>query len=409
MKLDSKAVAALTAPPAGKLDHIEWCDDLSGFGLRLRKSGNGVRRTWVAQYRVHGRTRRFKIGAVEKVPPDEARKAARKALAKVELGGDPQAERAEKRLKASHSLISVIGDYLAEAKLRLRPNSYRSIRLHLEDRAYFGPLHSVGITEVTLADVAARLSAIKRTNGATTAARARGALSAVYTWAAGEGLLGKHPVNPVAWTNKPTTGGPRDRVLNDREIAAIWRACEDDDDGRVTKLLILLGQRRAEIGGMCWSELDLASGTWCLPANRTKNQHPHVLPLPRLVLEIIESTPRRGDRDHLFGERAETGFTRWWQLKLALDARLGDQVQPFILHDLRRTLATRLCDLGTAPHVVEQILNHQSGHRRGIVNVYNKSVYANEVRAALAMWADHVQSITTEGGERKIVPMRQVP
>jgi integrase len=405
MRLDAKTIARL-ALPEGKTDAIFFDDDLAGFGLRLRASGEHLHRTWVAQYRVHGRTRRLKIGAVEKVSPDEARKAARKALAKVELGGDPQAERAEKRLKASHSLISVIADYLAEAKLRLRPNSYRSIRLYLEDRAYFGPLHGVGITEVSLADVAARLGAIKRASGSTTAARARGALSAVYAWAAGEGLLGKHPVNPVVWTNKPAVSGPRDRVLSDSELAAIWHTCGDDDDGRVTKLLILTGARRHEVGGMRWSEIDLDKGAWSLPGDRTKNGRPHVLPLPRLTLEIIESTPRRVDRDCLFGERAEKGFTRWWQLKLTLDAKLNDKVQPFVIHDLRRTLATRLCDLGAAPHVVEQILNHQSGHRRGIANVYNKSVYVNEVRAALALWADHIRSITT-GDERKILPLQR--
>jgi integrase len=404
MKLDGKAVAALTTLPDGKDDHIEWCDDLSGFGLRLRKSGDRVRRTWVAQYRAHGRTRRLKIGTVEKVAPDEARKAARKALAEVELGGDPQAQRAEKRLKASHTLISVIGDYLAEAKLRLRPNSYRAVRLYLEDRAYFGPLHNVGVTEVTLADVAARLGTIKRSNGSTTAARARETLSAVYTWAAGEGLLGKHPVNPVAWTNKPAIRAPRDRVLSDSELVAIWRACTDDDDGRVIKLLILTGQRRAEVGGMRWSEIDVAKGTWSMPANRTKNQRPHVLPLPPLALSIIESTPPCSGRDCMFGERAEKGFTRWWQVKVALDARLGDQVQPWRMHDLRRSLATKLGDLGTAPHVIEAILNHISGHKRGIGGVYNRSLYFNDMRSALALWADHIESIIT-GSERKVIPL----
>jgi integrase len=379
MKLDSKAVAALTSLPAGKSDHIEWCDDLSGFGLRLRKSGDSVRRTWIAQYRVHGRTRRLKIGA-EKISADEARKAARKALAKVELGGDPQAQRAEKRLKASHNLISVISDYLADAKPRLRPNSYRSARLYLEDRAYFGPLHNVGITEVSTADVAARIGAIKRINGATTADKARGALSAVYAWAVGEGLLGKHPVNPVAWTNKPAVNGPRHRVLSDSELAAVWRACEDDDGGRVTKLLILTGQRRAEVGGIRWSEIDLDKGTWSLPASRTKISGHMFCRCRGSRLRSLKAS--RGGRDHLFGERAEGGFTRWWQLKLALDARLGDQVEPFVLHDL----------------------NDQSGHRRGVVNVYNKSVYANEVRAALALWADHLRTLV-ESGERKIVPL----
>jgi hypothetical protein len=67
-----------------------------------------------------------------------------------------------------------------------------------------------------------------------------------------------------------------------------------------------------------------------------------------------------------------------------------------------------MCDLGVAPHVVEQILNHQSGHRSGVRGVYNRSSYEREVRAALALWADHIRKLV-EGGERKIVPMRQVP
>jgi integrase len=79
--------------------------------------------------------------------------------------------------------------------------------------------------------------------------------------------------------------------------------------------------------------------------------------------------------------------------------------EPWTLHDLRRTCATRMADLGTAPHVIEQILNHQSGHRRGIAGVYNRSSYEREVRAALALWSDQVRSIV-EKSERKIVPLR---
>jgi integrase len=408
MKIDDSKTVARLALPDGKADAIFFDDDLAGFGLRLRKSGDRVRRTWVAQYRIRGRTRRMKIGAFEKLTPTEARKAARKVLAKVEVGDDPQAERAEERLKASHSLISVIRDYLSDAKPRLRPNSYRSIRLYLEDRAYFGPLHSTTITEVTLADVAARLGAIKRASGGTTAARARGALAAVYAWAAGEGLLGAHPVNIVAWTNKPAAGGPRDRVLSDSELAAVWRACGDDEGGKITKLLILTGQRRAEVGGMRWPELvDLP--TWTLPKERTKNQRPHTVPLAPLAVEIIEGVPQRVGRDCLFGERAKVGFTRWAQAKAEIDDRLGGAVQLWHVHDLRRTFATRAGDLGVQPHIVETILNHVSGHKRGIAGVYNKSVYLNEVRAALVLWSDHIRAIT-EGGERKVVPMlRQVP
>jgi len=401
MKLDAKTVARLTLPD-GNADVIYFDEDLAGFGLRLRASGDRVRRTWVAQYRARGRTRRVLIGAFEKLGALEARKAARQILAKVELGGDPQGEKAAERLKATHSLRSVIDSYLDDVKPRLRPNSFRSIALYLRGAAYFGPLHSTNIAEVTLADVAARLSAIKRASGSTTAARARGALSAVYAWAAGEGLLGRHPVNPVAWTNKPSDGKPRDRVLSDTELAAVWGACADDDDGRVTRLLVLTGSRRHEVGGMRWSEIDLVKGTWSLPKERTKNQRAHVLPLPPLALSIIESVPRRVGRDHLFGERAEKGYTRWWQAKLELDARLGNTVRPWRVHDLRRTAATGMADLGVQPHVVEAVLNHVSGTKAGIAGVYNRSPYERETRAAMALWADHIRSIV-EGSERKVV------
>ena len=66
-----------------------------------------------------------------------------------------------------------------------------------------------------------------------------------------------------------------------------------------------------------------------------------------------------------------------------------------------------MADLGVQPHVIEQILNHQSGHKRGPAGIYNRSVYANEVRAALLLWEDHVRTLV-EGGERKILPYTPV-
>jgi integrase len=108
-------------------------------------------------------------------------------------------------------------------------------------------------------------------------------------------------------------------------------------------------------------------------------------------------------RGHLFGTRSDGGLSHW-HAKAELDQRLT--IKPWRVHDLRRTLATRLCDLGIAPHVVEQILNHQSGHRAGIVGVYNRSSYEREVKAALALWSDHVRALV-ESGKRKIVAMHR--
>ena len=117
--------------------------------------------------------------------------------------------------------------------------------------------------------------------------------------------------------------------------------------------------------------------------------------------------PRVVGRDHLFGVWADYGFSDWGT-KVDLDAKLGTAVGSWTIHDLRRTVATRMADLGIQPHVIEQILNHQSGHKSGVAGIYNRSSYEREVKAALAMWADHIRALV-EGGERKIIHMKSVP
>jgi integrase len=394
VKLTAKTVAAIRLPP-GKTDHIEWDDELVGFGLRLRKSGA---RSFVAQYRAHGRTRRMKIGGT--LAPEDARKAARLILAKVEVGADPQGEKAARRRADGHTLAAVVADYLQAKQPIVRDATYREMVRYLTG-PHFKPLHAMPIDQVTRRDVAVRLTRIVADNGSITAGRARAALSALYVWAMGQGLT---EINPVVGTIKPEDSKPRERVLADAELRAIWRACGDDDLGQVTKLLILTGCRRSEIGGMCWSELDLERGTWTIPAQRAKNHRAHTLPLPPIALDIIATVHRMVGRDQLFGMRAARGYTGWGgPEEAALRVRAG--VSDWSMHDLRRTCATRMADLGVQPHIIEQVLNHVSGHKSGVAGIYNRSSYEREVRAALALWADHVRALV-EGGEKKIVPLR---
>jgi integrase len=401
MKITARTIAGLKLP-GGKNDAIYFDDDMPGFGIRLRVSGAQVRRSWVAQYRSFGRTRRVLLGSAELLNVEQARAAAKKVLARVTLGHDPQAEKIARRQKDTHSLKGIVADYLAFKQRTVRPRTYGEIVRYLTGH-FFKPLHNIPIDQITRKDVAARLTKITLENGSITASRARIALSGFYAWAMGQGLA---EANPVIGTTRPQEAKPRERVLNDDELAQVWKACGDDAFGKVIRLLVLTGARRAEVGGMRWSELDFERGTWAIPAERVKNGRQHTLPLTSLAISIIESVPRRVGRDHLFGTRSDGGLSHW-HAKAELDQRVT--IKPWRVHDLRRTLATRLCDLGVAPHVVEQILNHQSGHRAGIVGVYNKSVYANEVRAAMALWSDHIHTLIEGGGERKILPMQRVP
>jgi integrase len=399
MKFTAKTTAATTLAE-GKTDDILWDDALPGFGLRLRLSGGRVGKTFVAQYRAHGRTRRMKIGAFEKVTLEAAREAARKILAKAELGGDPQADKTARRQQDAHTLAAAAADYLAAKRKTVRPATFRELNRYLTG-PHFKPLHLTPLDRITRRDVAARLTKIIAEHSSITARRARAALSALYAWALGHGLC---EVNPVVGTIAPADAQPRSRVLTDAELVAIWKACGDDSFGKLVKLCVLLGARRSEIGGMRWSELDIDTATWVLPAARSKNRREHTLPLMPMALEIIATVPRLVGRDHLFGERSDHGFTQWCA-KQELDARLGGEVGDWDLHDVRRSVATRLADLGIAPHIIEQLLNHISGHKLGVAGVYNRSSYEREVKAALALWADHVRALV-EGTAKKVVPLR---
>jgi integrase len=369
----------------------------TGFGLRLRRASRGrILRHWIFQYRQHGRTRRMIIGSAHTVTPAQALERARKLHAKVELGGDPQAKKAERRERDSLSLRSVVSDYLAQ-KTAVKEGTLRMLRAYLEGPLYLKPLHGIPLDRVSRKDIAARLLAVSRASGAPTAIAFRSALSSLFVWAMQMGLT-EH--NPVVNSFKPPTPESRDRVLTDLELAAIWQALENDDYAKVIKLLVCTGCRRAEVGGMNWTEFSDDMSTWVLPRERAKNAKEHKLPLTPLMAEIIESVPRRDGLDLLFGRKH--GFTGWSIGKRALDKKLG--LKPWTHHDIRRSVATGLANIGVQPHIVEQILNHQSGYKRGPAGIYNRSVYVNEVRAALTLWSDHVRTLV-EGGARKVVPM----
>jgi integrase len=403
LKLDAKTTTGLALSKA-RDEEICWDAELEGFGYRLRRrSDGGLHRTWVTQYRANGRTRRITVGSAERVTPVEARQAARKILARVELGEDPQAEKEAKHQQAARTVRSVVASYLEAKQGELRPESFRVSKLYLMG-PYFRALHPLAVDAVTRADVATCIRAIVRKHSVPTAAAARRALSAFFAWSIADGLLG-NGANPVDGSHRPADPTPRDRVLTDPELVAIWKACGDDDAGRIVRLLILLGSRRQEVGGMRWSELDLDAGTWTLPAERSKNNRAHAITLPTAALAIIRSVPRT-DRDHLFGDRAGAGFTSWSRGKQELDRRLGDAAKPWRVHDLRRTVATRMADIGVEPHHIEAALNHFGGHRRGVAGVYNRSSYERAVTAALARWAEHVLALV-EGREDKVIALQR--
>jgi integrase len=397
----TKQNLARLALPAGKTDAIFFDDTLPGFGVRLRQGGKAV---WVVQYRLAGRTRRESLGDTRKIELEAARKVARRKFAEVTLGGDPLADKAEAQLRNKLTLKALTERYLAFKKPNLRANTYNADKRYLT--THWEPLHNWPLHSIKRRDVAARLWKIIEHHGAIAASRARRTLGTFFGWAMREGLVDE---NPVIGTNDPATGTPsRDRVLQQDELRAIWKACRDDDFGRIIKLLMWTGARRDEIGGLRWSEIDLDKGTLDIPSSRTKNHHPLMLSLPEAAVAVLRDAPRRESREYVFGGRGGA-FSAWSYSTLALGARIaeneGSAVAPWRIHDIRRTVATGMAEVGVQPHIIEAVLNHRSGHKGGVAGVYNRATYEREVRSALLVWADHLKSIV-EGAERKVIPLR---
>jgi integrase len=397
MKLSQNNIARFKMP-AGKTEHIEFDDEMHGFGLRIRKGSHGEHRTLIAQYKLGEKHRRITLGNVAKVNFEQARREAKRIFNKVGLGQDPAADKVEARRVASHTLDAAVAKYLAARQNDMRPATYDQVKHHLE--AIWKPLHSLALGGISRAHVAPVVSAVAKERGPVAANRARANLSAFFRWAMGEGLCDH---NPVIDTNKQKEDGPRDRALSMAEAAAVWPAAPDNDYGRIVRLLLLTGCRRDEIGALRWSEIDLEARTITLPGERTKNGRPHVIPLSESAIGILGALNRRADRDLVFGF-GTGGFSGWSKSKASLAVKLKEE---WTLHDLRRTVATRMADIGVQPHVIEALLNHVSGHKAGVAGVYNLSTYAAEKKAALDLWASHLQVAVAQASGANVTALRK--
>jgi integrase len=351
-----------------------WDTHVTGFGARRQTNGT----FFYVRYRHNGTQVVRSIGRHGPWTPDTARSKARQLLGVVAGGTDPFAQ-----ALSGEGFATAVDRYLDRKRSSLKASSFSEAERYLRQRAL--PLHSLRLAQINRMKIAALLGDVETSAGPVARNRMRSSLSAFFSWCISEGLL---DVNPVTGTAKAEEGGSRERVLSRDELRALWRGLGDDPFSEVVRLLLLTGQRRDEIGKLTWSEVDLVRKQIVLPASRTKNGREHTLPLSTQALAIIERQPRRNSSEFVFGNR---GVQNWSRAKLALDQRLG--LAPWRLHDLRRTCATQMAELGTQPSVIETCLNHVSGTRAGVAGIYNRSKLTDAVREGLQKWSDHLDQI----------------
>jgi integrase len=356
------------APSMPSKDSYEWDDKVRGLALRTRASG---RRTWILQWWQDGRARRLTLGDATAINLTAARKAAQKAAGDVANGGNPIAEKAGKR--ASARISALVESYLDHAREELKPRSYEEVQRHLRQHAK--PIHTYSVKSLDRTAVSNMLDKVASSSGAVTANRTRSSVRAMLEWACN---TGRAETNPAARTVKRQEKS-RERVLSDAEIKALWAATDNwqkDQFSRIVRLLLATGCRRDEIGGLLHSEVGTERIT--IGAARMKGGVAHEIPMLPLIAKLLPAHVTRGV--NVFG-RLGTGFSGWSRCKARLDKKAG--VTGWTLHDLRRTMDTRLHDAGVAPHIVEALLAHQV---QGVAAVYNRASFRQAKAEALQVW-----------------------
>lgn len=399
-------------PPASGQTEI-WDTACPGLFLRISYGG---RRTYGVMTRVHGKQVRRTIGTTDSHKLSEARDAARMVIrdaAKGIDGASREAKREASRLAKiqgergkANSFRAVVEAYLADKGKHGGANmkSHDLVKQRLENHAMptFGDRP---IAEITKAEVRDLLRGMIASDKPVASNRLLGNLKLVFKWAVENDKIES---SPIADLDKPHEEKSRDRALSGPELAEVWKACETlpKAHAAVVRTMILTGARRTEAGSMMKSELQ--GDEWHLPGERSKNGRPHIWPLPEFALEVIESAPKSEDCACVFSTDEEHPVSGWSKIKSTLDAaiaearkkaKMKESMPHWTLHDLRRTMVTRMNeDLEIPPHVIEAIINHVSGQSRvGVAGIYNRATLLPQRRQALKAWAEHCRALATGG------------
>ncbi|MBV9827185.1 MAG: tyrosine-type recombinase/integrase [Alphaproteobacteria bacterium] len=380
MQFSDAAIRALKAPDAGYT--YVWDSSLRSFGVRVSaKSGSKAFCVLI------GKGRRQTIG---KYGPGgltlaEARAEARRILAERTLGN----------VRPTHvAFEDARDDFLNECATRLRPITVRLYRRHLKTHYPFGR-SSIG--DITPREIVERLNRLNDTPAEKEHAFRTG--RTFFTWCVGQHMIERSPMDTI---KKPPVGEPRDRVLSEAELKAVYTYARHSKTAfhRLVCLLIHTGCRRGEISALRWAYI--GSDTITLPAEIVKSKRSYTFPIGPVTQELIAAFPRYdstyvfpASRSHVRGISTST-ITGFSEGKRDFDHECG--VTGWTLHDLRRTFSTELAALHVAPHVIERLINHASGTISGVAATYNRFHYLPEMRSALQKWEEKLTALlsTTE-------------
>lgn len=376
-KLTTKFIEGHKPHPSKRLDLRD--ELMPGLVVRVGSSGT---KTFCLHKRINGKMRRLTIGRFGVLSLAQARERVRQLLYEIETGKFE--DRTGLDASGAPTLGDVIPDYI-EKHAKVHNRDWKN-KARLLDK--FTGLHGMRIDNIKRADVVRACDLIHR-SAPVSANRALAHLKHLMGWCVERGMIDASPIAGMKPLSKERS---RERVLTDDELGALWEACDAEGYpfGDCMKLLILSGQRRAEVAEMRWSEIDLEKRLWTLPSQRAKNGRQHTVPLTDAMLNLLRKVPRFLGSDFVFTTTGKSPISGFGRLKKRLDPALPKGAEPWIIHDLRRTMSTNMAMLRVPQPVTEALLNHKTGVVSGVAAIYNVYSYADEKREALEQWNHHL-------------------
>ena len=417
--LTDRRVAALPTPTLEQRQCDHWDPAMRGFGVRVSYGG---KKAFVVRYRVNRRLRRLTLGPYPDLSLADARRKARMIMGDVAHGDDPAHDKQARR--DAETFKGLAKAYLEVAEKRHR--SWKEEK-RIIDKDLLPEFGLRLLVDVRRRDVRELVEAIARKRNAPVMAnRTLGVLSRMFNFALDREWI---EASPAARIPEPGEERSRERVLGDDELRELWVSLEsrakqvepaDDEDAqedgekkpRITpataqafQVQLLTAQRPGEGRSMRWSDVDLESCWWSIPATVTKNGHAHRVPLSKGVVDILKARREAASEDAIFvfenrpgsGSVAHRG-------KKAASVLCRSLTFEFRAHDLRRTAATRMAEAGIPRDHIAKVLNHVEGGPAA-TRVYDQYNYDAEKRDALDRWARGLAAII-EGKTKKVVAFR---
>ena len=355
-----------------------------GFGVVVTAAGT---RSFVLNYRIAGRERRYTIGRAGLWPVPKAIKAARELRQQIDRGDDPLVAREPKAAPPKEPTVAELFDTWLARRGKASVHQQGMFRRHINPA-----IGKVPFRQLRKSDVATMADTIADTAGPVAADRALTYLSAVLNWQASREDTWQPPVLR-GLKRTSTSERARERVLSADEIRALWPAL-GGPFGQVCKLLLLTGQRRSDITDLRWPEIDLEGRTITISAARYKTRTSHQFALSEPAVAILAAISRRRD-DRVF---PTLSYTRGKEAieKLA-------PLPNWTLHDLRRTAASLMFENGVSLDDVDRVLGHVV---RGVNRTYVRGDFLAQKQRAADILAAAIERILNPP-DANVIELRQ--